>query len=226
MAGLPICRFPLAYGGPSCKIQTLPFPLPSIAPWGARLFSHCHLYNPVVVLSRHINSAATGFLCFMGKSVRGRSKVSDHLFFPGEAEGEAMVDAHRVRRWRWKVEHLLVRIWRRGRSMLIGDGKLQSGKWWYITLISFHSCTFPYNRSRLEAGYSLNKLLKDFINRYKAKRGYRVKSVSGFLLPPCPHTLQSWPCVLIHRFWLLLSTEYIGIYRDGTVMACRSNIKR
>lgn len=33
----------------------------------------------------------------------------------------------------------------------------------------------PYANGHLHMGHALNKVVKDFINRYKALRGYRVK---------------------------------------------------
>lgn len=61
-------------------------------------------------------------------------------------------------------------------------------------------------------GHALNKVLKDFINRYKASRGYRVKYVVGKQMG---------------RVGIELSEVFggLGISRDGTVMVYQSNTK-
>ena len=59
---------------------------------------------------------------------------------------------------------------------------------WFPGLNLFHSYIFtlydgpPYANGDLHIGHALNKILKDFINRYKLLEGYKV------------HYMPSWDC--------------------------------
>jgi isoleucyl-tRNA synthetase len=109
-------------------------------------------------------------------------------------------------RWQWENNDGKVFILHDGPPY--ANGNLHMGEQEDMVSGGGDVCEVLINMHLYVLGHSLNKLLKDFINRYKAIKGHRVKFVAPRL-----------------RCFIGSDTRYLDTYPDGIVTVFPSNTK-